>query len=142
MCGICLWIKELPTSRFFIKEFSTGYAVISKYQYYNGYTLFLCKDHVFELHDLSSAKSRLFLDEMSQVSKAVYNAVKPDKLNYELLGNTEPHLHWHIIPRYKKQEGFGRPIWVVDKDIRQAKSTNPSFKQVDNLKRMILKYLD
>src|SRR5256885_1637309 len=96
-CGICSWITELPKSPFLVKEFSTGYAVISKYQYYKGYTLFLSKDHVTELHFLSSRKRKNFLEEMSQVAEAVYGAVKPDKLNYELLGNGEPHVHWHII---------------------------------------------
>jgi diadenosine tetraphosphate (Ap4A) HIT family hydrolase len=32
-------------------------------------------------------------------------------MNYELLGNSNPHLHWHIIPRYKSDPRWGRPIW-------------------------------
>jgi len=140
-CGICSWIKELPASPFFIKEFSTGYAVISKYQYYKGYTLFLCKDHVTELHDLPVKKRKMFLEEMSEVAEAVYHTVKPDKLNYELLGNTEPHMHWHILPRYKNEDEFHRPIWIVDKNIRQSDETNPSLEEVDRLKRKILQHL-
>lgn len=140
-CGICSWIKELPTSPFLIKEFSTGYAVISKYQYYKGYTLFLCKEHVVELHELSAKKRKIFLDEMSEVAKAVYHAVRPDKLNYELLGNTEPHMHWHIIPRLRSEKEFQRPIWVVDKNIRQSDETYPSMEDVDKLKQKILRYL-
>jgi hypothetical protein len=32
-------------------------------------------------------------------------------MNYELLGNTDPHLHWHIVPRYKTDPRWGQPIW-------------------------------
>ena len=41
-----------------------------------------------------------FLEEMSIVSEAVYDAFKPDKLNYELLGTGNAiHMHWHLFPR-------------------------------------------
>ena len=33
----------------------------------------------------------------------------PDRLNYELLGNWEPHIHWHIYPRYKTDLDWGQP---------------------------------
>ena len=120
-CGICKWIKELPDSQFLIKELTTGYAVISKFQYYKGYTLFLSKEHVSELHNLKPEKRSLFLEEMSKVAEAVYGAVKPDKLNYELLGNGQPHLHWHIIPRYRTDPEFKSPVWIIDKKIREGK---------------------
>ena len=43
---------------------------------------------------------------------ALATALKPDKMNYELLGNAQPHLHCHIIPRYKTDPMWGRPIWT------------------------------
>jgi len=41
-----------------------------------------------------------FLEEMALVAEAVFRAFDPRKLNYELLGNAVPHLHWHLVPRY------------------------------------------
>jgi len=32
-------------------------------------------------------------------------------MDVELLGNSNPHLHWHIIPRYRSDPRWGRPIW-------------------------------
>ena len=36
--------------------------------------------------------------------QAIWNVVKPLKLNYECLGNLEPHVHWHVFPRYESEE--------------------------------------
>jgi diadenosine tetraphosphate (Ap4A) HIT family hydrolase len=35
-------------------------------------------------------------------------------MNVESLGNVMPHLHWHVIPRYKTDPRWGAPIWPSD----------------------------
>ena len=48
---------------------------------------------------------------------ALAKTFKPLKMNYFLLGNTDPimdHLHWHIIPRRITDPSPKRPIWEVD----------------------------
>lgn len=40
------------TNPYFVREFETGYVVIGDHQHFKGYTLFLCKKHVTELHHL------------------------------------------------------------------------------------------
>jgi diadenosine tetraphosphate (Ap4A) HIT family hydrolase len=32
-------------------------------------------------------------------------------MNYECLGNSSPHLHWHLIPRYIDDPRWGQPVW-------------------------------
>lgn len=81
------------TNPYFIKGLTTGYVVLGDHQFYKGYTLFLCKKHVNELHELDKGFRRSFLDEMGMVAEAVYRSFNPVKLNYELLGNGVPHLH-------------------------------------------------
>lgn len=132
------------TPDYLIKELTTGYVVLSKYQYkyYQGYTVFICKHHTSELHELENGFKLAFLKEMSQVAEAIFRAFNPDKLNYEMLGNAEPHLHWHLFPRYKSDPNFTKPIWVVDKQIRQADSTIISLEEVKLLKNRINSYLD
>lgn len=41
-----------------------------------------------------------YLEEMALVAEAVFNVYKPNKMNYELLGNGDSHVHWHLFPRY------------------------------------------
>ena len=64
-----------------------------------GYTLFLYKDHKTELFHLETIKKMKFLEEMSIVAEAVSKAFNAEKMNYELLGNGDTHLHWHLFPR-------------------------------------------
>jgi diadenosine tetraphosphate (Ap4A) HIT family hydrolase len=45
------------------------------------------------------------------VARAIADAFGPRKMNYELLGNTVGHLHWHLLPRYDWDPNPTRPIW-------------------------------
>jgi diadenosine tetraphosphate (Ap4A) HIT family hydrolase len=99
-CLICKSIREIESKRnpYVLKACKTGYAVLGWHQYYEGYTLFLCKKHVFELHELVEPCRTTFLQEMATLAEAVYRAFKPVKLNYELLtnistGTSSPAIH-------------------------------------------------
>lgn len=142
-CLICERIKLIreEKNRFFVKELETGYVVLGDFQYYKGYTLFISKIHAEELHQLKHGVMKKFLIEMAQVAKAVYQTFHPLKLNYEMLGNGDPHLHWHILPRYKNDPNLNSPVWIIDKSIRYAESTKPSNEQLKKLKGQLLKYL-
>ncbi|MDH3599097.1 MAG: HIT family protein, partial [Candidatus Tectomicrobia bacterium] len=52
-----------------------------------------------------------YCQDMLRVATALATAFKPRKMNYELLGNTEAHLHWHLVPRYDWDSNPQRPIW-------------------------------
>lgn len=80
-CLICerMSLIEQEKNPYFVAELETGYVVIGDHQYFKGYTLFLCKHHVTELHFLEPDFRRQFLHEMSIVAEAVYNAFLPEK---------------------------------------------------------------
>lgn len=62
MCLICEridWIKE-GRNPYFVKELETGYVVLGDHQYFKGYTLFLAKEHVTELHQMVPATKLKF----------------------------------------------------------------------------------
>jgi len=48
MCLICQRIELIKSgdNPYFVKELETGYVVIGDHQYFEGYTLFLAKEHV------------------------------------------------------------------------------------------------
>lgn len=133
-CFICKRIDQIieGTNPYFVAELETGYVVIGDYQLFHGYTLFLCKQHQTELHFLDENFKNQFLIEMSKVAEAVYKAFKPDKLNYELLGNGDSHLHWHLFPRRTSDDTNG-PVWWTD----QAKMFSEDVKPTDDERRQM-----
>lgn len=140
-CSLCRQILNIRQNPYFVSELTTGYVILGTYQFYRGYTLFFCKKHVAELHELPLKFRQQFLKDMSQVAEAVFKAFKPKKLNYELLGNTEPHLHWHLFPRYNNDPMPKRPIWCVDRTITMNKSAKPSPHQLNTLKLVLQRSL-
>jgi diadenosine tetraphosphate (Ap4A) HIT family hydrolase len=110
-CEICERIAHFNAENpYFVAELETGYAVLGDNQLYRGYTIFIARQCVPELHALGDVRAT-FLDEMAAVAEAVFRAFAPRKLNYELLGNSVPHVHWHLFPRYGDDPLPSWPIW-------------------------------
>ena len=149
MCLICDRIKMIQdnTNPWFVKELETGYVVIGDYQHFRGYTLFLCKEHKTELHELDPAVKMEYLKEMSLVAEAVSNAFGADKMNYELLGNGDTHLHWHLFPRVSGDLGsFGNngkgPVWWLPREIMYSDDNKPSGDELGIMKAKLIAELD
>lgn len=138
-CLICDRIQQIKQQKneYFVAELETGYVVIGDHQFFQGYTLFLCKKHEQELHELDPKFRKEYLWEMSKVAEAVFNAFQPQKINYELLGNTDHHMHWHIFPRHANDPLPKRTVWNIEKSIRQAESTKPDDALLQELKEKL-----
>lgn len=148
MCLICERIEMIKagTNPYFVKELETGYVVIGDSQYFKGYTLFLAKEHVTELHHLAADTKLKFLKEMSLVQEAVSKAFLAEKMNVELLGNGDAHLHWHIFPRRAgDMRGHGLndrgPVWWVPWEEMSAPDTQSSPEELLQLKIKLRNYL-
>jgi diadenosine tetraphosphate (Ap4A) HIT family hydrolase len=123
-CEICRRIEGMtPENPYLVAELDTGYAVLADNQHIAGYTIFVSKTCAPELHDLSPAVRSRFLEEMALVSEAAFRAFAPRKLNYELLGNSVAHLHWHIFPRYEDDPNPEWPVWNNDEFLRAPRIT-------------------
>ena len=140
-CLVCERIEMIKngTNPYFVTELETGYVVIGDHQHFRGYTLFLCKQHVTELHFLEQEFKMKYLEEMSLVAEAVYNTFKPDKLNYELLGNGDTHVHWHLFPRVEGDTPQKGPVWWLPKEEMRDDRKRPTEEE---LKEMVSKMRD
>ncbi|MET3728352.1 diadenosine tetraphosphate (Ap4A) HIT family hydrolase [Fictibacillus halophilus] len=138
-CLICERIEMIhnDTNPYFVAELETGFVVIGDHQYFKGYTLFLSKQHKTELHFLESEEKKTFLNEMSIVAEAVYKAFGAEKLNYELLGNGDSHLHWHLFPRRENDSPVKGPVWWVDREEMFADEIKPSQDQLEEMKKRL-----
>ncbi len=45
------------------------------------------------------------------VEGVIRDVMQPDKINLAALGNMVPHIHWHVIPRYKDDAYFPGSVW-------------------------------
>lgn len=149
MCLICERIKmiENGTNTYFVKELSTGYVVLGDHQHFKGYTLFLCKEHKTELFHLERPIKMKFLEEMSIVAEAVSKAFDAEKINYELLGNGDTHLHWHLFPRKNGDiENYGNngkgPVWWYPMNKMYGDDKRLSREESEIMKSKLLKELE
>ena len=145
MCFICKRIEMIKNNEnpYFVKELETGYVVIGDHQHFKGYTLFLCKEHKTELFQLDRDFKLKYLEEMSIVAEAVSKAFGAEKMNYELLGNGETHLHWHLFPRREGDiENYGNggrgPVWWYPMDKMYSADNCPSKEELEEMKNKLL----
>jgi diadenosine tetraphosphate (Ap4A) HIT family hydrolase len=143
-CLICKRIDDIARNQnpYFVREMETGFVVIGDFQFFKGYALLLCKTHVAELHELDRPFRLKFLEEMSLVAEAVWNCTNPKVLNYELLGNAEPHLHWHIFPRHASDPSPQGPVWKIPRELRYSDQYRPTATELNAYRTNLLNELN
>ena len=78
---------------------------------YPGFCRIIWKRHVAEMTDLDAAERRHLMAVVFAAESALRITARPDKVNLASLGNQVPHLHWHLIPRWRDDRHFPNPIW-------------------------------
>jgi diadenosine tetraphosphate (Ap4A) HIT family hydrolase len=68
------------------------------------------KRHVIELHNLTDDEGAAWMRDIQRLSRVLKKATGAVKMNYEVHGNTIPHLHMHFFPRYPGDPFEGKPI--------------------------------
>lgn len=69
--------------------------------------------HVAEVTDLDWTERGVLMNAVWLVEQAVREVMAPDKVNLASLGNVVPHLHWHVIPRFRDDTHFPGPVWAA-----------------------------
>ncbi len=100
-----------PTLR--VWSFPHSVALLGTWQRYHGYCVLVSRRHARELFELPDEERRGYLEEMCLLARAIHRAFSPHKLNYELLGNQVPHLHWHLFPRSLDEPERLQPVWLA-----------------------------
>lgn len=96
-------------ARIFAGLYADGYLQSADIQ--RGYTLAIWNGrHVVEPTDLSESEATGYWLETLIIARALIDYYQPMKLNYETLGNTTPHLHTHLLPRFVVDPRPGQPF--------------------------------
>lgn len=90
-------------------------------------------DHVAEFSDLEPAERRFCIDAVAVVEQCLRAHLRPDKVNLAALGNAVPHLHWHIIARFRWDSHFPAPVWAAAQ--RQAPAAE--LARISDLRRAL-----
>lgn len=94
-CPICQRGRPLDV----IKDGETVWITAGPEAPLPGYVCVVAKRHVDEPFDLPDNDRAQFWEETMAVAKALAGLLGPKKMNYEIHGNTIPHLHMHLFPR-------------------------------------------
>lgn len=78
---------------------------------YPGYCRVIWNAHVREMTDLPAPERARFMLVVFALEAALRDVLRPEKINLASLGNVTPHLHWHVIPRFRDDPHFPNPVW-------------------------------
>ena len=102
-----------PNTDHFIADLGLSKAYLHDDQFFPGWTVVVFKRHARELFHLAPTERIQLMEEVSRLAKVLMEVFDASKINYELLGNQLPHIHWHVIPRLKSDPAPLDPVWRV-----------------------------
>ena len=86
-------------------------------------------EHIKEMTDLPPEQRARMMKVVFAVETAMREIIQPDKINLASLGNKTPHLHWHLIPRFKNDTHFPNSHWGEATHTTVATSLSAAHKQ-------------
>ena len=76
-----------------------------------GFIRIISSRHVKEMTDLPEKDRNMIMQAVFMAEKIMISAMNPDKVNLAELGNMVPHVHWHVIARFRDDAFFPASIW-------------------------------
>ncbi|HEY5627135.1 MAG TPA: HIT family protein [Nitrospira sp.] len=111
LCKACS--AQWPRTDHFIADLGLSMAYLHEDQFFPGWTVVVFKRHATELFHLAPTERIQLMEEVSRVARSLADIFEAKKINYELLGNQLPHIHWHVIPRRAGDPAPMEPVWRV-----------------------------
>ena len=125
--SLMIEICELPYSKVYL----------NRDQKHRGRCIVALKDHKTEYFQLTPEENAGYFAEVSKVARAIFDLYHPDKINYATYGDGVPHVHVHIVPKYKDGLNWGAPF--DDTLPKQLLSDGEYGEMVEALRTEILK---
>lgn len=109
-CVFCkILAGELPSVR--VHEDDTVIAFMDIYPLRQGHVLIIPREHHQQVHKLAAETRAHLIDTGSRIAQALYNSsLKPAAVHYMIndgpaAQQSVPHVHLHVLPRYKGDSG-------------------------------------
>ena len=108
ICPFCSPNGKELNNLHFITDLEVSKLYLFKDQSFLGRSVLVYNQHITELFHLEELERIKYYQDMIKVAEALNKAFKPNKMNYIVLGDISPHLHWHLVPRYKNDPHWGQ----------------------------------
>jgi len=94
-----------------IADLGLTVAYLFEDQFFPGWTVLVLKRHARELYELTREERSHVIEEVNTVAQVLAEEFHPVGVNYGLLGNQLPHIHWHVIPRLADDPAPLESVW-------------------------------
>jgi diadenosine tetraphosphate (Ap4A) HIT family hydrolase len=124
-CPIC----AAGRPRDVIAEFPSSWVTAPAVAPLPGYVAVVSKSHVVEPYELAAEDRAAFWEDVMTAARALARLLRPIKMNYEIHGNTIPHLHAHLYPRQTDDPFVGGPIDPTRASVSRTPSERHRIRQ-------------
>ena len=76
-----------------------------------GYLRIITQKHVKEFSELTDEEAVELTLLTKKIEQIMIKTLRPDKINIASLGNMVPHLHIHVIPRFKNDPWWPNAVF-------------------------------
>ena len=117
-CPFCKIIESDSTNRI-IDQNDLGFVIYDSYPINEGHTLIIPKRHISSFFEITHEERNALLSLLDSAKTILNNEFKPNSYNIGIndgkaAGQTVPHLHIHLIPRYQgdMEDARGGVRWI------------------------------
>lgn len=113
-CPLCLPRADDTDQWLLVRRLPVSTLYLDRNQTYRGHCqLVYDVAHVEGLEQLTPPAFAALMTDLHAAARAIATVCRPDRMNYVSLGNVVPHLHWHLVPRYRADPRWGSPIYTT-----------------------------
>jgi diadenosine tetraphosphate (Ap4A) HIT family hydrolase len=125
-------------SKNIVKKYNHWTVYVHTNQSYLGRCIIWCdRENATDLSEATEDERNELFEIMREMKIALEKTFQADWINYSFLGNETPHLHGHLVPRYKNEKTFDGTIfkdlrwghnWLTDRSFVTSKELLQSIK--------------
>lgn len=106
-CLYCRKDQRLADLMIPVAELGVSTLYLFREQSHRGRAIVAYHGHVNELYELPEARMHAFMSDVARAARAIRTAFGADKINYGAYSDKLPHLHMHLVPKYRDGVAWG-----------------------------------
>ena len=103
-CAYCMNNELVDAFGIKICDLPASQVYLFKEQSHRGRVIVAHKKHIGEMVELTEQERNAYFADVNVVAQALHQLFQPEKINYGAYGDTGSHLHFHLVPKYKKDD--------------------------------------